>query len=247
MASWRHGVTIPVRAATFVRTRGEGGDDVVQFVLGQPDHGVMTTARPEDREPGPAVRAGRQADSIAVHQLDPQRAIWMPVHHPESYVDPSLERLLPCAPVASDLEGELARVHRVAHRLVARLNGRPGCHSGGPGAVRRQAPARLLRSRPRCSRARAIRTAGEFRSRQSDPRVAVASRLPARDDRFGPGSCRCERNSLTMRWVVRPVAPTDRRYEELEETAKLHFILGDRPASPLNPEQIADLNRTFPS
>jgi ribulose-5-phosphate 4-epimerase/fuculose-1-phosphate aldolase len=36
-------------------------------------------------------------------------------------------------------------------------------------------------------------------------------------------------------------------YEELEETAKLHFILGDRPTSPLNPEQIADLNRTFPS
>ena len=36
-------------------------------------------------------------------------------------------------------------------------------------------------------------------------------------------------------------------YEELEETAKLHFILGDRPTSPLNPEQIADLNRAFPS
>jgi ribulose-5-phosphate 4-epimerase/fuculose-1-phosphate aldolase len=36
-------------------------------------------------------------------------------------------------------------------------------------------------------------------------------------------------------------------YEELEETAKLHFILGDRPTSPLNMEQIADLNRAFPS
>ena len=36
-------------------------------------------------------------------------------------------------------------------------------------------------------------------------------------------------------------------YEELEETAKLHFILGDRPTSPLNPGQIADLNRAFPS
>jgi 3-dehydro-4-phosphotetronate decarboxylase len=36
-------------------------------------------------------------------------------------------------------------------------------------------------------------------------------------------------------------------YEELEETAKLHFILGDRPTSPLSPEQVADLNRAFPS
>jgi ribulose-5-phosphate 4-epimerase/fuculose-1-phosphate aldolase len=36
-------------------------------------------------------------------------------------------------------------------------------------------------------------------------------------------------------------------YEELEETAKLHLILGDRPTSPLNSEQIADLNRAFPS
>ena len=36
-------------------------------------------------------------------------------------------------------------------------------------------------------------------------------------------------------------------YEELEETAKLHFILGDRPTSPLNAGQIADLNRTFPN
>jgi ribulose-5-phosphate 4-epimerase/fuculose-1-phosphate aldolase len=35
--------------------------------------------------------------------------------------------------------------------------------------------------------------------------------------------------------------------EELEETAKLHLLLGDRPTSPLNPEQIADLNREFPS
>jgi ribulose-5-phosphate 4-epimerase/fuculose-1-phosphate aldolase len=35
--------------------------------------------------------------------------------------------------------------------------------------------------------------------------------------------------------------------EELEETAKLHFIVGDRPTSPLNMEQIADLNRAFPS
>ena len=36
-------------------------------------------------------------------------------------------------------------------------------------------------------------------------------------------------------------------YEELEETAKLHLILGDRPTSPLNAEQVADLNRAFPS
>jgi 3-dehydro-4-phosphotetronate decarboxylase len=36
-------------------------------------------------------------------------------------------------------------------------------------------------------------------------------------------------------------------YEELEETAKLHLLLGDRPTSPLNPQDIADLNRAFPS
>ena len=36
-------------------------------------------------------------------------------------------------------------------------------------------------------------------------------------------------------------------YEELEETAKLHFILGDRPTSPLSAEQVADLKRAFPS
>lgn len=36
-------------------------------------------------------------------------------------------------------------------------------------------------------------------------------------------------------------------YEELEETAKIWFILGDRPTSPLGEQQIADLNRTFPN
>ncbi len=36
-------------------------------------------------------------------------------------------------------------------------------------------------------------------------------------------------------------------YEELEETAKISFVLGDRPTSPLNAEQVADLNREFPS
>jgi ribulose-5-phosphate 4-epimerase/fuculose-1-phosphate aldolase len=36
-------------------------------------------------------------------------------------------------------------------------------------------------------------------------------------------------------------------YEELEETAKLFFILGDRKASPLNAEAIAEINRVFPS
>lgn len=36
-------------------------------------------------------------------------------------------------------------------------------------------------------------------------------------------------------------------YEELEETAKLFFLLGDRRLSPLNAEQIADLNAHFPS
>ncbi|HEX3834315.1 MAG TPA: 3-oxo-tetronate 4-phosphate decarboxylase [Solirubrobacteraceae bacterium] len=36
-------------------------------------------------------------------------------------------------------------------------------------------------------------------------------------------------------------------YEELEETAKIFFILGDRPTSPLTAEQIADINRAFAS
>lgn len=36
-------------------------------------------------------------------------------------------------------------------------------------------------------------------------------------------------------------------YEELEETAKIFFILGDRPTSPLTAEVIADINRAFPS
>ncbi|MBV2143661.1 aldolase [Falsochrobactrum sp. TDYN1] len=36
-------------------------------------------------------------------------------------------------------------------------------------------------------------------------------------------------------------------YEELEETAKLFFIIGDRKASPLCAEQIADINRVFPN
>lgn len=36
-------------------------------------------------------------------------------------------------------------------------------------------------------------------------------------------------------------------YEELEETAKLFFILGDRKLSPLKAEQIAEINRVFPN
>ncbi len=36
-------------------------------------------------------------------------------------------------------------------------------------------------------------------------------------------------------------------YEELEETAKIYFIIGDRKASPLTAEAIADINRAFPS
>lgn len=36
-------------------------------------------------------------------------------------------------------------------------------------------------------------------------------------------------------------------YEELEETARLFFLLGGRPTSPLNAAQIADLNAHFPS
>jgi ribulose-5-phosphate 4-epimerase/fuculose-1-phosphate aldolase len=36
-------------------------------------------------------------------------------------------------------------------------------------------------------------------------------------------------------------------YEELEETAKIFFIVGDRPTSPLRPEDVADINRTFPN
>ena len=36
-------------------------------------------------------------------------------------------------------------------------------------------------------------------------------------------------------------------YEELEETAKLYFIIGDRKSSPLNAEQIAEINRVFPN
>jgi ribulose-5-phosphate 4-epimerase/fuculose-1-phosphate aldolase len=36
-------------------------------------------------------------------------------------------------------------------------------------------------------------------------------------------------------------------YEELEETAKIFFILGDRPTSPLSAEDVADINRTFPN
>lgn len=36
-------------------------------------------------------------------------------------------------------------------------------------------------------------------------------------------------------------------YEELEETAKLYFIIGDRKTSPLNAEQIAEINRVFPN
>ncbi len=36
-------------------------------------------------------------------------------------------------------------------------------------------------------------------------------------------------------------------YEELEETAKVSLILGDRPTSPLDAAQVAELHRTFPS
>jgi ribulose-5-phosphate 4-epimerase/fuculose-1-phosphate aldolase len=36
-------------------------------------------------------------------------------------------------------------------------------------------------------------------------------------------------------------------YEELEETAKIFFILGDRRTSPLSAEDVADINRTFPN
>ncbi|PWL18398.1 aldolase [Falsochrobactrum shanghaiense] len=36
-------------------------------------------------------------------------------------------------------------------------------------------------------------------------------------------------------------------YEELEETARLYFIIGDRKASPLRAEQIAEINRVFPN
>ncbi len=35
-------------------------------------------------------------------------------------------------------------------------------------------------------------------------------------------------------------------YEELEETAKLYFALGDRKTSPLRPEEVAGINRVFP-
>ncbi|MEP7456623.1 3-oxo-tetronate 4-phosphate decarboxylase [Phyllobacterium sp. SB3] len=34
-------------------------------------------------------------------------------------------------------------------------------------------------------------------------------------------------------------------YEELEETAKLYFIIGDRKAAPLQGEEIAEINRVF--
>lgn len=36
-------------------------------------------------------------------------------------------------------------------------------------------------------------------------------------------------------------------YEELEETAKIYFLLKDRPTSPLTLQAIAELNRCFPS
>jgi ribulose-5-phosphate 4-epimerase/fuculose-1-phosphate aldolase len=36
-------------------------------------------------------------------------------------------------------------------------------------------------------------------------------------------------------------------YEELEETAKVFFLIGNRPSSPLTCEQIDDLQRHFPS
>ncbi|TPE49670.1 3-oxo-tetronate 4-phosphate decarboxylase [Amaricoccus solimangrovi] len=36
-------------------------------------------------------------------------------------------------------------------------------------------------------------------------------------------------------------------YEELEETAKIFFILGDRPAAPLDARRVAELETAFPS
>lgn len=36
-------------------------------------------------------------------------------------------------------------------------------------------------------------------------------------------------------------------YEELEETAKLYFLIGDRPAAPLTCEAVEELNRAFPN
>jgi ribulose-5-phosphate 4-epimerase/fuculose-1-phosphate aldolase len=36
-------------------------------------------------------------------------------------------------------------------------------------------------------------------------------------------------------------------YEELEETAKLFFILGDRKTAPLSVEAVAEINRVFAS
>jgi len=36
-------------------------------------------------------------------------------------------------------------------------------------------------------------------------------------------------------------------YEELEETAKIFLVLGDRPTAPLDAERVADLDRAFPS
>ncbi len=36
-------------------------------------------------------------------------------------------------------------------------------------------------------------------------------------------------------------------YEELEETAKIFFLVGNRKASPLTCEEVGDLNRAFPS
>jgi ribulose-5-phosphate 4-epimerase/fuculose-1-phosphate aldolase len=35
--------------------------------------------------------------------------------------------------------------------------------------------------------------------------------------------------------------------EELEETAKLFFLIGERPARPLTCEAVEELNRVFPS
>lgn len=36
-------------------------------------------------------------------------------------------------------------------------------------------------------------------------------------------------------------------YEELEETSKLFFLLGDRKTAPLSLEAVAELNAAFPS
>ena len=77
--------------------------------------------------------------------------------------------------------------------------------------------------------------------RPGDRRLAEAVRLPARDHHamllanHGP--------IISGRTLAEAVFA----YEELEETAKLFFLVGDRPASLLTREAIAELSATFPS